>query len=51
MAIVAQHAVRMRYTVICLQNSFPYYLINGTIFEIRVIEHITFVLIYSTTFV
>jgi len=47
-ALVAQYAVRMRHIFMCLQNSFPYYLINDTIFEIRFIEHKMLVFIFST---
>jgi hypothetical protein len=45
-----QHAMRMRHTVMWpaqLYNIFPYYLINGTILDIKAIEHKMYVLISS----
>ena len=51
-ALVVQHAMRMRHIVICgLPRStifFPHYLINGKIFGKKVIEHKIRVLIFST---
>jgi len=41
-ALVIQYAMRMRHIVMCLvrlHNIFPHYLINGTIFEKKGIEH------------
>jgi hypothetical protein len=55
-ALVIQHAKRMRRNVLlnvaCPAVSyFSYCLINGTIFEIKIIEHKMRVLIFSTNFV
>jgi len=54
-ALVIQHALRMRHIAICgLPRStifFPHYLINGTIFGKKVTEHKMCVLIFCTTFV
>jgi len=52
-ALGIQHAMRMRHIVISdLPGStifFQHYLINGTIFEKKVTEHIMCVLIFSIT--
>jgi len=57
-ALVIQHAVRLRHIVICglpvrLYSIFPHYLANGTIFEEKkkVTEHKMCVLILCTAFV
>jgi len=54
-ALVTQHAMRMRHIVmwtVWLYSIFPYYLINGTIFEKKkkLFENKMCVLIFSTTF-
>ena len=55
-ALVTQHAKGMRHSMLpsvtCLAlHYFPRYLINGTIFGVKVIEPKMCVLIFPTTFV
>jgi hypothetical protein len=52
-ALVMQHAKRMRHHLrsTLVYSIFPHYLIKGTIFGKKVIEHKMCVLIFSTTFV
>jgi hypothetical protein len=52
-ALLMQHATRMRHTVICgvwFQNIIPHYLINGTAFGKKLLN-VKCVLIFSTTFI
>jgi hypothetical protein len=54
-SLVIQHAMRVRYimlsSLVCLGHILAHYLINGTIFGEKGIEHKMCVLIFSTTFV
>ena len=52
-ALSIKHAVRLRHIVICgllALQFFPHYLINGTIFRKKGIEHEMCVLIFSIMF-
>ena len=55
-ALLIQHTTRMRHIVSSFvapsgSTTLPHYLINGTIFWKKVIEHKMCILVFSTTFV